>query len=147
MCALSNGDIADDLEWPLSAPKLPQFVHFFTAIHSFVTGEPRDFKFCILIAELLVSLLVGMTRSSLDDSAICYVFLVLRMFARDLTQEMQLGHMVKLTQEEPAWIWYCHKFSICSNWLTKSSIGGKVWWLLYLDGVNISGLIWVWLYF
>ena len=36
VCALSNGDIADDLECPLTAP---------TAIHSVVTGEPRDFKF------------------------------------------------------------------------------------------------------
>jgi len=36
--ALSNGDIADDLECPLTTA-------FCTAIHSFVTGEPRDFKF------------------------------------------------------------------------------------------------------
>jgi len=28
VCALSNGAIADDLEWPISAPQLPQFVHF-----------------------------------------------------------------------------------------------------------------------
>jgi len=41
VCALSNGDIADDLECPLTTP----FSAFCTAIHSFVTGEPRDFKF------------------------------------------------------------------------------------------------------
>jgi len=99
-------------------PKCPQttpICTFCTAIHSFVTGESRDFKFGALIAELLVSLLVGMTRSSVDDSAICYVFLVLRMFARGLAQEMQLGHVLKVTQEEPAWIRYCRKFNIYSN--------------------------------
>ena len=41
VCALSNGDIADDLECPLTAP----FSAFCTAIHSVVTDEPRDFKF------------------------------------------------------------------------------------------------------
>jgi len=41
VCALSNGDIADDLECPLTTP----FSAFHTAIHSFVTGEPRDFIF------------------------------------------------------------------------------------------------------
>ena len=45
VCALSNGDIAADLECPLTAP----FSAFYTAIHSFVTGEPRDFKFDALI--------------------------------------------------------------------------------------------------
>jgi len=36
------------LPMTLSAPQLPQitpFSAFCTAIHSFVTGEPRDFKF------------------------------------------------------------------------------------------------------
>ena len=41
VCALSNGDIAVDLECPLTTP----FSAFCTAIHSFVTGEPRDFIF------------------------------------------------------------------------------------------------------
>ena len=44
LCALSNGDIADDLECPLTAPNHPIFC-IFTAIHSFTTGETRDFKF------------------------------------------------------------------------------------------------------
>ena len=43
-CALSNGDIADDLECPLTAPNYPIFC-LFPAIYSVVTGEPRDFKF------------------------------------------------------------------------------------------------------
>jgi len=38
-CALSNGDIAVDLECPQTTP----FSAFCTAFHSFVTGEPRDF--------------------------------------------------------------------------------------------------------
>ena len=42
VCALSNGDIAVDLECPLTTPNQP-FSAFRTAIHSFVTGEPRDF--------------------------------------------------------------------------------------------------------
>jgi len=42
--ALSNGGIADDLECPLTAPNYPIFA-FCTAIHSFITGEPRDFKY------------------------------------------------------------------------------------------------------
>ena len=41
VCALSNGDIAVDLECPLTTP----FSAFRTAIDSFVTGEPRDFIF------------------------------------------------------------------------------------------------------
>ena len=41
VCVLSNGDIAVDLECPLTTP----FSAFRTAIHSFVTGEPRDFIF------------------------------------------------------------------------------------------------------
>jgi len=45
VCALSNGDIADDLECPLTAPNYTPFSVFCTAIHSVVTGEPRDFKF------------------------------------------------------------------------------------------------------
>ena len=45
VCSLSNGDIADDLECPLTTP----FSAFCTPIHSFVTGEPRDFKFGTLI--------------------------------------------------------------------------------------------------
>ena len=48
VCALSNGDIAADPEWPLTAPNHPIFC-ICTAIHSFVTGEPRDFKFGTLI--------------------------------------------------------------------------------------------------
>jgi len=39
--ALSNGDIADDLECPQTTP----FSAFCTTIHSVITGEPRDFKF------------------------------------------------------------------------------------------------------
>ena len=42
VCALSNADIADYLECPLTAPNYPIFA-FCTAIHSVVTGEPRDF--------------------------------------------------------------------------------------------------------
>ena len=42
--SIKVGDIADDLECPLTTP----FSAFCTAIHSFVTGEPRDFKFGIL---------------------------------------------------------------------------------------------------
>jgi len=38
--APSNGGIAHDLDCPLNTP----FSAFCTAIHSFVTGEPRDFK-------------------------------------------------------------------------------------------------------
>jgi len=41
VCALSNGGITHDLECPLTTP----FSAFCTAIHSFVTGEPGDFKF------------------------------------------------------------------------------------------------------
>jgi len=41
ICALWNGDIAVDLECPLTTP----FSAFRTVIHSFVTGEPRDFIF------------------------------------------------------------------------------------------------------
>jgi len=37
-----------DLECPLTTPNHPIFV-FYTAIHSFVSGEPRDFKFGTLI--------------------------------------------------------------------------------------------------
>jgi len=40
------------LSMTLSAPLLPQttpFSAFYTAIHSFVTGEPRDFKVGTLI--------------------------------------------------------------------------------------------------
>jgi len=44
VCALSNGDIAGDLECPLTAPNYP-ISAFCTAIHSIVTGERRDFKF------------------------------------------------------------------------------------------------------
>ena len=40
VCALSNGDIAHDLECQTTP-----FSAFHTAIHSFVTGEPRDFIF------------------------------------------------------------------------------------------------------
>ena len=42
--ALWNGDIAVDLECPLATQTTP-FSAFRTAIHSFVTGEPRDFIF------------------------------------------------------------------------------------------------------
>ena len=41
VCALSNGDIAHDLQYPLTT----QISAFCTPIHSFVTGEPRNFKF------------------------------------------------------------------------------------------------------
>ena len=41
VCALSNGDIAVHLECPLTTP----FSAFRTAILSFVTDEPRDFRF------------------------------------------------------------------------------------------------------
>ena len=44
MHALSNGGIAHDLECPLTAPNYTIF-SFCTAIHSVVTGAPRDFKF------------------------------------------------------------------------------------------------------
>jgi len=40
-----NVGIGDDLE----CPQTTSFSAFFTAIHSFVTGEPRDFKFGTLI--------------------------------------------------------------------------------------------------
>jgi len=40
--------IAHDLECPLTAQTTP-FSAFCTAVHSFVTGEPRDFKFGTLI--------------------------------------------------------------------------------------------------
>ena len=44
--ALSNGDTAHDLECPLTAPLcIYPISAFCTAIHSFVTGEPRYFKF------------------------------------------------------------------------------------------------------
>jgi len=45
MYALSNNGIAYDLECPQTAP----FSAFYTTIRSFVTGEPRDFKFDSLI--------------------------------------------------------------------------------------------------
>jgi len=41
VCALSNDDIAVDLECPQTTP----FSAFRAAILSFVTGEPRDFIF------------------------------------------------------------------------------------------------------
>jgi len=41
VCTLSNGDIAVDLECPQTTP----LSAFRTNIHSFVTDEPRDFKF------------------------------------------------------------------------------------------------------
>jgi len=43
VCALLDGDIADDRECPLTTPTTP-FTAFRTAIHCFVTGEPRDFE-------------------------------------------------------------------------------------------------------
>jgi len=46
VCALSNGDIAHNLQCPLTAPNYP-FSAFSTAIYSVVTGEPRDVKFTI----------------------------------------------------------------------------------------------------
>jgi len=39
-----DGDIADDLECPLTTPNHPIFC-ICTAIHSFVMGEHRDFIF------------------------------------------------------------------------------------------------------
>jgi len=44
MRSIDIGDIAVDLECPLSTPNHP-ISAFRTAIHSFVTGEPRDFIF------------------------------------------------------------------------------------------------------
>ena len=44
VCALSNGDIAVDLECPLP-PQTTPFSAFRTAIHSFVMDEPRDLEF------------------------------------------------------------------------------------------------------
>jgi len=41
--ALSSGDIADDFECPSTTPNHPIFCILHR--HSFVTGEPRDFKF------------------------------------------------------------------------------------------------------
>ena len=41
---LSNGHIADDPGCP-QPPQTKTFSAFSTAIHSFVTGESRDFKF------------------------------------------------------------------------------------------------------
>jgi len=43
-----DAGIANDLECPLATPNHPIFA-FCTAIHSFVTGEPRNFKFVTLI--------------------------------------------------------------------------------------------------
>jgi len=43
-----NGGIAHDLECPLTTQTTP-FSAFCTAIHSFVMGEPKDFKFGTLI--------------------------------------------------------------------------------------------------
>jgi len=40
----SNGDIAHDLECPLTTQTTP-FSAFCTASHSFITGAPREFKF------------------------------------------------------------------------------------------------------
>ena len=42
VCALSNSNIDDDLECSLTAPNHP-ISAFCTAIHSFETGEHRDF--------------------------------------------------------------------------------------------------------
>jgi len=41
VCALSNGDIADDLK----RPRTTSYSAFCTAIHSFITSAPRDFEF------------------------------------------------------------------------------------------------------
>ena len=46
VCTLSNGDIAHDLECPLTTPaQTTPFSAFCTAIYSFVMGESRDFQF------------------------------------------------------------------------------------------------------
>jgi len=46
VCALSNGDIADNLEWPNpNRPKLPQFLHFAPFFHIFIMGIVRNIKF------------------------------------------------------------------------------------------------------
>jgi len=45
VCALSNGDIADDLECPLTT----SFSAFCTIVHSFATG---DFRFCTAMQSL-----------------------------------------------------------------------------------------------
>jgi len=44
MCALSNGDVSDDLGWPLT-PQTTQIFAFFVAFYIFVVGERREFKF------------------------------------------------------------------------------------------------------
>jgi len=49
MRSLSNGGIARDLECSLEPPQTTPFSVFCTAIYSFATGEPRDFKFGTLI--------------------------------------------------------------------------------------------------
>jgi len=48
VCALSNGDIAVDLECPLTTPNHPFSISTFrTAIHSFVTGEPIETSYLV----------------------------------------------------------------------------------------------------
>jgi len=44
VCALSNGNIADDLEWPLTT-QTTTISTFCVAFHIFVAGNRRDFKF------------------------------------------------------------------------------------------------------
>jgi len=39
-----NGDVSDDLGWPLTPQTSPIFA-FFVAVDIFVLGERRDFKF------------------------------------------------------------------------------------------------------
>jgi len=43
VCALSNGDIADDLEWPLSAPNYPN-LYILHRFSFFVMSVGRNFK-------------------------------------------------------------------------------------------------------
>ena len=48
MCSLSNGDIADDLEWPQDWPPTTQITLYYTLGVTFrvaVTGEDKNFKF------------------------------------------------------------------------------------------------------
>jgi len=45
ICALSNGDVSDDLGWRQTTP----IFAFFVAFHLFVLGERRDFKIGTLV--------------------------------------------------------------------------------------------------
>ena len=49
MCALSNGNVSDDLGLPLTAQTAPIF-SFFVAFHIFVVSKHRDFIFGVPVA-------------------------------------------------------------------------------------------------